>query len=64
VINPCIYKEEDFPLTFAGGHGVTPFKAYYEFALGLLYIALAIVFWRHAGSSGQSRDYLLAASSS
>jgi PAS domain S-box-containing protein len=52
-----------FPATFVDGQGVTPFKASYELVLCLLYIAVAAMLWRCAKISGQSRYYLLAASS-
>lgn len=57
------YHIDLFPDTFIRGQGVTPFKAFYEYALCLLYSGVAILLWQHARHSGQSRFYLLALSS-
>lgn len=57
------YSLDIFPVTFIQGQGVTPFKAYYEYLLCLLFISVAALLWQRATSSGQSRYYLLAASS-
>jgi diguanylate cyclase (GGDEF)-like protein len=51
-----------FPLTFSPGKGVTDFKAYYEYALCLLNLVVAYVFWRKAARTHQQRNYLLALS--
>jgi len=56
------YSIEAFPLTFIQGQGVTPFKTFYEYSLCLIYITVAILLWRRANRSGQSRYYLLAVS--
>ncbi len=57
------YQIDDFPVTFIKGHGVTAFKADYEYLLCLLNLLVAILFWRRAQGSGEARDYLLALSS-
>jgi diguanylate cyclase (GGDEF)-like protein/PAS domain S-box-containing protein len=56
------YDIDKFPATFIQGQGVTPFKAFFEISLSLLYITIAIVFWQRAKRSDQLRNYLLAAS--
>jgi diguanylate cyclase (GGDEF)-like protein/PAS domain S-box-containing protein len=57
------YHIDAFPVTFIEGKGVTGFKAAYEYALCFLNIAVAFMFWRRAGNTHQSRNYLLALSS-
>jgi len=57
------YQIDDFPVTFIKGHGVTAFKADYEYVLCLLNVLVAMLFWRRAQGSDESRDYLLSLSS-
>jgi len=56
------YHVDAFPLTFIKGQGVTPFKTGYEYSLCLLYLVVAVILWRRATPSGQSRYYTLALS--
>ena len=57
------YHIDAFPVTFVDGQGVTEFKASYEYVLCVLNVAVAMLLWRQAGRTGQSRFYLLALSS-
>lgn len=57
------YQIDAFPVTFVKGSGITPFKAAYEYGLCALNLVVALVFWRRARVSGESRDYLLCLSS-
>jgi diguanylate cyclase (GGDEF)-like protein/PAS domain S-box-containing protein len=57
------YSIDSFPDTFIKGQGVTSFKAFYEYALCLLYSGVAFLLWQRARRSRQSRFYLLALSS-
>ncbi|MFA5169984.1 MAG: EAL domain-containing protein [Sulfuriferula sp.] len=56
------YQINAFPLTFIEGAGVTQFKTIYEYALCVTYIAVAILLWRQALRSNQSRYFVLALS--
>jgi diguanylate cyclase (GGDEF)-like protein/PAS domain S-box-containing protein len=57
------YHLDAFPLTFVKGRGITEFKATYEYVLCFLNVAVAVLLWRRAERTGQSRYYLLALSS-
>lgn len=52
-----------FPVTFVQDQGVTEFKATYEYALCILNVAVAAMFWVRAERTGLSLDYLLSLSS-
>lgn len=51
-----------FPRTFVAGSGVTPFKAVFELVLCAANLAIALLLWRRARQSGQSRLLLMATS--
>ncbi len=57
------YRIDAFPVTFVKGHGVTEFKANYEYVLCFLNIVVAILLWYRGEHTGKSRYYLLALSS-
>jgi len=56
------FELEHFPATFVEGTGVTSFKAAYETALFFLNAAAAIILWRKARRTGESRFFLLGTS--
>jgi diguanylate cyclase (GGDEF)-like protein/PAS domain S-box-containing protein len=57
------YHIDAFPMTFVNGQGITDFKANYEYVLCFLNVMVALLLWRRAERTGQSRYYLLALSS-
>jgi len=57
------YHVEAFPVTFIQGHGVTEFKAIYEYVLCFFNLIVAILFWKQAERTGTTRYFLLALSS-